>query len=465
MAALALTLATTAKTHRVEGQHVRYTFRVELTDKHGCGFTIGDPSPYLSPKAIERRARQRLPIDSTDLPVSRVYLQRIASVEGARVVGASRWNNTVLVSTADTATLASRLAAMEWVRAWRMVAQQADTTMAEPVRKPCRKPLDPTDSMAVASREASLRQLDAIGAMDLHRQGLRGRGMVVAVLDGGFMNADCIHAFANTRIVAMRDFVTLGQPEAIHSTDHGTRVLSAMAASEPGVYEGSAPEASYVLLRCEDRCAEQLVEEDYWAMAAEWADSVGADIINSSLGYTRFDNHIGDHRYRDMDGRSTLISRTASMLAAKGIVMVASAGNGGMGPWKKIAFPADAFDILTVGATTPLGDNAPFSGVGPTQDGRVKPDVMAPGSPANLISGCGVPVQDIGTSFAAPLVCGAVACLWQALPRLTATEIIDLVRRSGDNHDHPDNVFGYGTPDFRKALELGRALNLGRSLK
>ena len=155
-----------------------------------------------------------------------------------------------------------------------------------------------------------------------------------------------------------------------------------------------------------------------------------------------------------MDGHSTLISHTASMLASKGIVLVNSAGNYGMGPWKKITFPADAEDIITVGALTQELTNAPFSGVGPTQDGRIKPDLMAIGSPATLISSRGTVMEDMGTSFSTPIVCGLIACLWQAMPEKTALEMIDIVRRCGDNYDHPDNVYGYGIPDFTRALKI-----------
>ena len=144
------------------------------------------------------------------------------------------------------------------------------------------------------------------------------------------------------------------------------------------------------------------------------------------------------------------------MLADKGIILVNSAGNNGMGPWKKITFPADAQDILTVGAVTVEGKNAPFSGVGNTADGRIKPDVVALGSPTVLVSSRGTIIEDMGTSFSTPLVCGLVTCLWQALPFMSPQQIMQLVRLSGDNVNHPDNIYGYGKPDFAKALLLGR---------
>ena len=191
-------------------------------------------------------------------------------------------------------------------------------------------------------------------------------------------------------------------------------------------------------------------------MAAEFADSAGVDVINSSLGYNDYDEPHRKLLLNDLDGQSTLISRTASMLAGKGIILVNSAGNTGMGPWKKICVPADAREILTVGALNIHGTNAPFSSVGPSQDGRVKPDVMAIGSPAVLISGRGSLVRDMGTSFSTPVVCGLVACLWQAFPNKRATDIIDLVRKASDNYLTPNNIYGYGKPDFWRAYLLGR---------
>ena len=198
---------------------------------------------------------------------------------------------------------------------------------------------------------------------------------------------------------------------------------------------------------------ESLAEEDYWAAAVEFADSVGVDVISSSLGYHSFDSKDDNYSYAHLDGHTALISKTASMLANKGIVLVNSAGNDGMGTWKKINVPADAYDILAVGAVTPDCRNAAFCSIGPTADGRVKPDVMALGSPTAVITGRGTIIKDIGTSFSTPVVSGLVACLWQACPSLTAKEIINLVRQCSDNTSSPDNIYGYGIPNFRKALK------------
>ena len=293
-----------------------------------------------------------------------------------------------------------------------------------------------------------------LGGHRLHSTGCRGKGMTIAVIDGGFQNCDQIPAILHANILGIHDFVYPASQRFYRETDHGTKVLSAMAVNEPQVFVGTAPEARYWLLRCEDQQTEQPVEEDYWTMAAEFADSAGVDIINSSLGYSEYDGHRGSYHQHDLDGRTALISRTASMLAGKGIVLVNSAGNLGMGPWKKITVPADANDILTVGALSTDKKNASFCGVGPTQDGRVKPDVMALGSPACLISGRGSIVRDMGTSFSTPIVTGLVACLWQALPGKSALDIINLVRKTASQHQQPDNIYGYGIPNFWRAYMI-----------
>ncbi len=426
-----------------------YIFRFWLKDKQGSPYTLDRPQDFLSAKAVERRQQQHLAIDSTDLPVSTVYLHLFRR-KGTRIVGTSRWNNTLLIYTPDTTRL-EEMKHLACVVRWAKVWQSPDSVSPLPDRPRIHDDFNRWDSVPDSRYGAAEAQIAAVGGQRLHQQGFCGRGMTIAILDGGFENADRLPALAHAQVAGTKDFLPFSSHRLFQGTDHGTRVFTAMAAMAPHVMIGTAPEATYWLLRCEDRQSEQPVEEDYWAMAAEFADSVGADLVNSSLGYTRFDNHQDDHCYAEMDGHTTLISHTASMLAGKGIVLVCSAGNNGMGPWKKIDFPADADDILTVGAVTPQLTNAPFSSVGPTQDGRVKPDIMAPGSPASLISGRGTLVQDMGTSFAAPIVCGMAACLWQALPGLSARSLMEIIRQSGNNQSHPDNIYGYGVPDFYKA--------------
>ena len=443
-----------------------YIWRYTLKDKQGTPYSIEHPGRWLTHKSIERRRRQGLPIDSTDLPVSQKYIRafqrasedvsrkrRRGSMEWA-IIGTSRWNNTVLVRSNDT-TLFRRLDSLECVRKSELVWISPDS-INRFIKTSAHDGFNPWDSVKTSPYGNGKEQIEMLAGQRLHNIGLMGKGITIAVLDGGFQNCDIIPAFKRANIVGTQDFVYPNSQHFYQETDHGTKVLSVMAARESEVLIGTAPEARYWLLRCEDQQTEQPVEEDYWAMAAEFADSVGVDIISSSLGYNDYDNHPGYYHQRDLDGDKAFISRTASMLARKGMILVNSAGNSGMGPWKKIVFPADANDILTVGAVNAQKKNAPFSGVGPTQDGRVKPDVMALGSPASLISGRGMIVRDMGTSFSTPIVAGLVACLWQAFPQKTALDIINLVRQTSNSYETPDNIYGYGLPNFWRAYMIGR---------
>ena len=443
-----------------------YIWRYTLKDKQGSPYSIDHPGRWLTHKSIERRRRQHLSVDSTDLPVSSRYLKlfektsyettrksKKSSTEWA-IIGTSRWNNTIRVRSNDTILL-QRLDSLDCVRKSEMVWISPDS-INRFIKTNAHDGFNPWDSVKTSPYGNGKEQIEMLAGHRLHNIGLLGKGMTIAVLDGGFQNCDVIPAITRANIVGAHDFV---YPNSLHfyqETDHGTKVLSAMASRESEVLVGTAPEARYWLLRCEDQQTEQPVEEDYWAMAAEFADSVGVDIISSSLGYNDFDNHPSYYHQRDLDGETAFISRSASMLARKGIILVNSAGNSGMGPWKKIVFPADANDILTVGAVNTNLMNAPFSGVGPTQDGRVKPDVMALGSPTSLISGRGTIVRDMGTSFSTPLVAGLVACLWQAFPHKTAIDIINLVRQTSNNYEKPDNIYGYGLPNFWRAYMIGR---------
>ena len=443
-----------------------YIWRYTLKDKQGSPYSIEHPGRFLSHKSIERRKRQGLALDSTDLPVSNRYLRLIEKTSAKMIreskkrstewdiIGTSRWNNTVLVRANDT-TLLQRIAALTCMRKAEHVWTSPDS-IPRMIRQKAHESFNPWDSLKGEFYGSGKEQIEMLLGQRLHNIGMKGKGMTIAILDGGFQNADKIPAIQHVNIVGTKDFVYPNSPYFYQETDHGTKVLSAMGVNESEVLVGTAPEARYWLLRCEVQQTELPVEEVYWAMAAEFADSVGVDIINSSLGYNDYDGDSAYYHQRDLDGQTALISRTASMLAKKGIILVNSAGNSGMGPWKKIAFPADAYDILTVGALNTEKKNAPFSGVGPTQDGRVKPDVMALGSPASLISGRGTVIRDMGTSFSTPIIAGLVACLWQALPNKTALEIIELIRHTSNSYQKPDNIYGYGIPNFWRAYMIGR---------
>lgn len=431
-------------------------YRLYLKDKDldHTPFSVNRPSEFLSQRSIDRRKRQGIPVDLTDLPVAPAYEKQVAEA-GIEIVGKSKWNNTLLIRIHKDKEL-RKLEGLEFIAKRKKVFQAPDS-VNQSMRSNVRNGLNEW-SQGDGFYGAADAQLKSLNGKRLHESGYCGKGMMIAVFDGGFMNADKIPALHKIKLAGVKDFVVPESKNVFGEMEHGTMVLSTMAANAPDFYVGVAPEAQYLLIRCEDERTESLAEEDYWASAAEYADSCGVDVINSSLGYHGFDDSSMDHHYYEQDGNTALISRTASMCADKGIVCVNSAGNDGMGSWKKINFPADAKDILTVGSINEHGMNAAFSAVGPTADGRIKPDVMAFGSPTCVITGRGSIINDNGTSFSSPLVAGMVACLWQALPGKTAKQIIKLVKLAGDNQQHPDNVFGYGVPDFWKAYQTGKAI-------
>ena len=432
-----------------------YIYRVALADKQGTGYSLEHPSWFLSRRSLERRRRQGLPLDSTDLPVSRRYMRLIESKD-VNIIGQSRWQNTLLVRVRDSA-LIQRISQLHCVKSCKLVWQAPDSVIPTAVKTKYHEQFEERDSVKDDYYGQASKQITTLRGDRLHDIGLRGEAMMIAIIDGGFKNVNKIPAFQHVDIRGHQDFVFPASPDIFSETDHGTKVLSAMALNIPYYYIGSAPKACYWLLRSEDQQTEQEVEEDYWTMAAEFADSVGCEIVNSSLGYNEYDHPMTSYKQWQLDGHTAFISRSASMMAQKGMILVNSAGNSGMGSWKKIGVPADADHILTVGAM--LADEphkiAPFSSVGPTQDQRVKPDVVALGAPARLVNGRGVIMDDMGTSFSAPIVCGLMACLWQALPKMTAEQMIELIRQTSSNYAHPDNVYGYGVPNFWLAYQIG----------
>jgi hypothetical protein len=424
-------------------------YRISLKDKAVTTYTLNKPEAFLSLKAIERRQKQHLAIDSTDLPVCRKYIDEIRK-HGVHVVAVGKWDNFVTVSCNDTKQI-DRIAALPFVRSTEKVwasprkkkismATTRDSLINNPVIHP-----DSIYGMAIT-------QIHLSNGDKLHDAGFRGKGMTIAIIDAGFHNADRIKAMDNIKILGTKDFVN-SKADIYAESSHGMGVLSCIGMNKPGIMTGTAPDASFWLLRSEDEYSENLVEQDYWAAAVEFADSVGVDVINTSLGYYTFDDKSKNYEYRNLDGHYALMSRQASRIAGKGMILVCSAGNAGIGSWKKITPPGDAENVLTVGAVDKKAVLAPFSSIGNTADNRVKPDVVAVGLGADVIRTDGNQGRANGTSFSSPIMCGMVACLWQACPTLTAKEVIELVRKSGDRTSFPDNIYGYGVPDMWKAYE------------
>lgn len=429
----------------------QYVFRIQLTDKRGTPYSISKPEEFLSQKAIERRKKQHCKIDQTDLPLSPEYLKAIEK-ECGRIISKSKWNNSVLVVTKDPAKKTLWRQKMEFIKDVIRVWETPDSVNIPEDRDLSSVHFTQPDTVGNSIYGISEKQISMLNGIKLHEAGFKGNGKAIAVIDAGFNNADVLPILKNSKVRLARDFCWPATNDIYAESSHGMSVLSCMATNVPNTYIGTAPEASYILLRSEYSEAETSAEEDYWCAAAEFADSIGVDIICSSLGYTEFDkgSHI-NYTYKDLNGRTAQISKAASMLAQKGIIAVVSAGNSGAKVWKKINFLSDAQNVLAVGAIDNKGKIATFSSVGNSSDGRVKPDVVAQGYRTQCLTSRNFFSALNGTSFSAPVLCGMVACLWEALPNKTAYEIMDIVRKSGDRADFPDNIYGYGLPDFWKA--------------
>lgn len=429
-----------------------YKYRVYFRDKKESPYSKRRPAEFLSQKSIDRRAKWKLKIDDHDLPVSPKYVSEIAA-QGVKVLCLSKWNNTALVQSDDSLRLEG-LAALPFVSEVRRLFHATLPATPDPAERFADLSNDPvrtsTDYYGIAQE-----QITMLGGDKLHNLGFRGRGMTIAVIDGGFNNADTVSLLNNVRILGNHNFV---RPErsVFTENEHGTNVLSCMGANKPGVIVGTAPDAEFWLLQSEDGYSETPAEEDTWAAALEFADSVGADVVNSSLGYNLFDDSTMNVEYSELDGKTHLVSRSASLAASRGILVANSAGNSGDDPWRKIGIPADGRDMLSVGAVYTPQINAMFTSVGFSADGRVKPDVSARGIAAGVVRKSGRVGYANGTSFSSPITAGMVACLMQALPKLKPVEIIDLLHKCGDRAENPDNVFGYGVPNYYKAYKMGR---------
>ena len=430
-----------------------YRYRVQFADKKNNTFSVKRPEEFLSEKSIARRKRLGIKVDNYDLPITPKYLQTLTDM-GLKFRNCSKWNNTAVMELADTA-LIRQVRGLSFVKGVRCFWEGPDSILVNAdIQKEDRRAIltNKRDTVDHYYGHAA-QQVEMLGVDKLHRAGYTGKDVTIGVIDGGFFNADVIAGLKDLRILGTKNFARPGH-DVYAELDHGMMVLSCMGSNQPNFLVGTSPGASFYLLQSEDGESEQLVEEDNWCAAVEYADSVGCDMVTSSLGYTLFDHPYMSHKYHEADGRTALNSRSASLAASRGILLLNSAGNSGDEPWKKIGFPADATDILAVGAVTDKKGNTNFSSLGNTADNRIKPDVMAMGYGCAVYSGAGSLVRVNGTSFSCPILCGAVACLVQAYPEKKPVEIMHAVRESGDNVAHPDNVFGYGIPDMQKAFDL-----------
>jgi len=423
-----------------------FFYRIYFTDKN-AGLSDYPPGQLLSPAAIERREKLGIPVpEMNDLPVSMEYISALTD-QGLTYKCASRWMNTALF-TSPVLLDTEALGLLPYIERAKLVKLPAD-----PSKKTYGK-------YGTVMLEADADEFDPrvpLNGTALHQSGFTGTGVTIAVLDAGFVNADRIESLATLMqrggVKATRDFVT-GAEYVYDYHTHGTSVLSILAGNLPGLISGTAPGADYILLRTEDDASEYPVEEDYWAAGAEYADSAGADIITSSLGYFTFDDPSMNYSFSDMDGKSTFVTQAADIAASKGIVVIASAGNERNKEWLRILAPSDGDGVLSVGAVTQELTISDFSSAGYSYDGRVKPDVVAPGVSLTIQFEPDRVHRGSGTSFSCPVISGLTASLMQAVPKASPPEIITALHQSSDRFLNPDSLYGYGLPDFLKTLRL-----------
>lgn len=435
-----------------------------FTDKNETGFSLNNPSAFLSAKSIARKTRYQVPIDSNDLPVVQRYVDSVRLAGVITILGRSRWLNAVIIQTTDAAAL-QKINSFPFVKKRDSVALKSGSTiLQQPAKLPTINPLGPLNYARTSQTTAdtfnygaSSNQIKIHKGEFLHNIGARGQTMSIAFLDAGFTGFQTNRFFDSARnrnqILGTWDFVS-GNSNVNEDHPHGLNCFSIVAAYIPGTFVGSCPEASYYLLRTEDAPTEQIIEEYNWVLGAEYADSAGADLISSSLGYTTFDNPVYDHSYADMNGNTTVISRMADLAAKKGILVVNSAGNDGSGSWRYIGAPADGDSVLSVGAVNNSSIIASFSSYGPTSDGQIKPDVVSVGSGTVLSNTSGNTTTGSGTSFSCPNMAGLAACLWQLFPEFNNWKIITTLRQSADRFNTPHEQYGYGLPNMKKVFGI-----------
>jgi subtilisin family serine protease len=457
--AFAFTFYCLLQTVQVSAQTVYTRYFVAFSDKNNSAYNINNPQQFLSQRAINRRTNQGIAVTTEDIPVDTAYVNKVAQT-GALIMCRSRWFNGVVVRLTNQSQLNS-------INALPFVISS----------KPLAKINPPKNNIPVAENIASNEKTEAVqsdrfdyglsknqiyllNGQCLHNQGYDGTGMQIAIIDEGFYQAPNLTVFDtlwhNHQVIAAHDFFTDDSLIYNNSTlgGHGTEVLSCIAANYSGHMIGTAPYAKFYLLRSEIDSAEKIIEEYQWVSAIEYADSAGADVVNSSLGYTTFDDATQNHTWADLNGRTSVASISATMAARRGMIACIAAGNEGSLAWQKISVPADADSILAVGAVDASGAYAYFSSVGNSADGRVKPDVAADGFGAYISYTNNNIAAANGTSFASPTMAGMVACLWQANPTKTNMQLINAIKQSASQYANPDSLLGYGIPNFCLADQI-----------
>ena len=427
---------------------------VYFTDKPDAAYYLANPLEMLTERALARRDTHGIALDEIDVPISDTYVSQIEAATGITVLAKSKWLNAVHVQGAISSI--GNLSSLDFVSEI-VYANSSIGSSLMAIPESEHEPVNKWQNLSTLTDfeyGIAQNQITMLNANFLHENDFTGEGMLIAVIDSGFDSVNTMDAFArirnNGQILGTYNFVT-GAEDVYLDHYHGTMVLSTIAGYVEGEFVGTAPDADFYLFVSENAAIEVVLEESLWVEAAEEADRLGVDVINTSLGYSNFDNPNHSHTYADMDGNTTFISKGAEIACSRGIIVVNSAGNSGSSEWHYITAPADATSVLTIGAVYDNEVITDFSSWGPSADGRVKPDVCAQGGGAAIIPPSGDLTYGNGTSFSSPIMCGAVTCFWQAFPDLTGEQIRQAIKASSDRFSFPDDQYGYGIPDFEAA--------------
>lgn len=426
-----------------------FHFEIKFTEKDTLAFDTVPKLNYLSPLAISRKSKFKIPIEISDFSVRKIYLDSIATQ--GKILSVSKWLNTAIIGVADSSVI-NILRNMSFVSTTRYIGK--NNLQLAKIQQKLETAID------YGLSENGIKQMNGDY---LHSQGYTGHDILIAVIDAGFINTnfmnDFAHLYSNGNIVAVKNFVL--NNENVYSMDnHGTNVLSVLSAYNDGNIYGSAIDANYLLLLTEDSRQENIIEEYYWIQAAEFADSCGTDIISSSLGYNTFNSSEFNYSYNDFGQNSTIISQAANIASNKGILIITSAGNEGENSWKHITFPADNEQCLTVGSVDINGNKTSFSSTGINTLSYYKPNIVALGTAVNVSSSNNNYTPANGTSFSCPIVAGLAACLWEALPNKNASEIKKIIEESSSLYLNPNYDLGFGIPNFKLAMQTHHAQNV-----
>ncbi len=426
---------------------------VFFADKENVAASLADPILIMTQDAIDRKALQGTPIDERDVPVNENYITQVKNATGVTVLAKSKWMNCVHVigtqSNIDALTNLSFVVDIEYANP-SLNLFPGGTPLED---KFASEEIEASNTRITYNYGAAANQIEMLSGDYLHELDFTGDGMVIAVLDAGFPTIQTNPGFDKMRnegrLLGTYDFEAR-TTNVDGTSSHGLNTSSDIGGFLQDQFVGTAPQASYYLFVTEYGPTETPAEEAWWVEALERSDSLGVDVINTSLGYQDFDNPNYDHSYEDLDGQTTFSARGANIAFDKGMILVTSAGNDG-GGFTYVGTPGDSPGMLTVGTVDSNGNYASFSSIGPTTDGRIKPDVMAQGSSAAVISTSGNVNFSSGTSFSSPIMTGVVACLWQSRPQTPNNEVMQVVREASHLYSNPTDQMGYGIPNFEEA--------------